>query len=34
MDFGGLIEIAPPSEVFAHPKNERTKLFLSKILTH
>jgi polar amino acid transport system ATP-binding protein len=34
MDFGELIEIAPPGEFFAHPKSERTKLFLSKILTH
>jgi len=34
MDFGELMEIAPPSEFFAHPKSERTKLFLSKILTH
>jgi polar amino acid transport system ATP-binding protein len=34
MDFGELIEIAPPEEFFAQPKSERTKLFLSKILTH
>ena len=34
MDFGELIEIAPPGEFFAHPRSERTKLFLSKILTH
>jgi len=34
MDFGELMEIAPPQEFFAHPKSERTKLFLSKILTH
>ncbi len=34
MDEGRLIEIAPPKEFFAHPKSERTKLFLSKILTH
>ena len=34
MDFGELIEIAPPAEFFSHPKSERTKLFLSKILTH
>jgi ABC-type polar amino acid transport system ATPase subunit len=34
VDFGELIEIAPPGEFFAHPKSERTKLFLSKILTH
>ncbi len=34
MDFGELTEIAPPGEFFSHPKSERTKLFLSKILTH
>jgi polar amino acid transport system ATP-binding protein len=34
MDFGELIEIAPPGEFFAQPKSERTKLFLSKILSH
>jgi ABC-type polar amino acid transport system ATPase subunit len=34
MDFGELIEIAPPKEFFSKPKSERTKLFLSKILTH
>jgi ABC-type polar amino acid transport system ATPase subunit len=34
MDFGELIETAPPGEFFAQPKSERTKLFLSKILTH
>jgi glutamate/aspartate transport system ATP-binding protein len=34
MDFGELIEIAPPGEFFSRPKSERTKLFLSKILTH
>jgi len=34
MDFGELIEIAPPNEFFSHPRSERTKLFLSKILTH
>jgi polar amino acid transport system ATP-binding protein len=34
MDFGELIEIAPPEEFFSKPKSERTKLFLSKILTH
>jgi polar amino acid transport system ATP-binding protein len=34
MDFGELIEIAPPEEFFAHPKSERSRLFLSKILTH
>jgi polar amino acid transport system ATP-binding protein len=34
MDYGELIEIAPPGEFFSRPKSERTKLFLSKILTH
>jgi polar amino acid transport system ATP-binding protein len=34
MDFGELIEIAPPDQFFSHPRSERTKLFLSKILTH
>jgi ABC-type polar amino acid transport system ATPase subunit len=34
MDQGELIETAPPHEFFANPKSDRTKLFLSKILTH
>ncbi len=34
MDEGRLIESARPEEFFRNPKNERTKLFLSKILTH
>jgi polar amino acid transport system ATP-binding protein len=34
MDFGELIEVAPPKEFFANPKSERTRLFLSKILSH
>jgi polar amino acid transport system ATP-binding protein len=34
MDEGSIIEIAPPSELFSNPQHERTKLFLSKILTH
>jgi polar amino acid transport system ATP-binding protein len=32
MDGGQIIEEAPPDELFSHPKEERTKLFLSKIL--
>ncbi len=32
MDAGQIIEQGPPSELFTHPKEERTKLFLSKIL--
>ncbi|HET9518548.1 MAG TPA: amino acid ABC transporter ATP-binding protein [Actinoplanes sp.] len=31
---GQLVEQAPPEEFFAHPKSERAKDFLSKILTH
>jgi polar amino acid transport system ATP-binding protein len=34
MDEGKIVEVASPEEFFANPKNERTKLFLSKILTH
>jgi len=34
MDEGQLIESAPPDEFFLRAKHERTKLFLSKILTH
>jgi ABC-type polar amino acid transport system ATPase subunit len=32
MDQGLLVEEGPPSEFFSHPKHERTKLFLSRIL--
>jgi general L-amino acid transport system ATP-binding protein len=32
MDFGEIVEAAPPEEFFSHPKHERTKLFLSQIL--
>jgi len=32
MDAGQIIEQGPPSELFTNPKEERTKLFLSKIL--
>ncbi len=34
MDEGSIIEIATPTELFSNPQHERTKLFLSKILTH
>jgi general L-amino acid transport system ATP-binding protein len=34
MDHGEIVEIAPPDEFFTDPKNERTKLFLSQILSH
>ena len=33
MDEGEIIEAAPPDIFFEQPKNERTKLFLSQILT-
>jgi general L-amino acid transport system ATP-binding protein len=31
---GRVIEKAPPGEFFAHPKEERTKAFLSRIVAH
>ncbi|UCF90537.1 MAG: amino acid ABC transporter ATP-binding protein [Desulfobacterales bacterium] len=34
MDEGQIVEIAPPHEFFTRPQSERTKLLLSKILTH
>ncbi len=34
MDDGEVIEAAPPDAFFASPKSERTKLFLSQILSH
>ena len=34
MDNGEIVESNPPGEFFDNPKNERTKLFLSQILTH
>lgn len=34
MDEGQIVEVAPPNEFFTNPKSKRTKLFLSKILTH
>jgi His/Glu/Gln/Arg/opine family amino acid ABC transporter permease subunit len=33
-DDGQIVEQAPPSEFFANPREERTKLFLNQILTH
>jgi len=33
-DDGQIVEEAPPEAFFAHPKEERTRLFLSQILTH
>ena len=34
MDEGEIVESNPPEAFFDNPKNERTKLFLSQILTH
>jgi general L-amino acid transport system ATP-binding protein len=34
MDRGEIVESNPPTEFFAHPKSDRTKLFLSQILGH
>ncbi len=34
MDEGRIIEEAPPETFFARPQSERTRLFLSKILSH
>ena len=34
MDHGQIVETAPPREFFTSPRNERTKLFLSQILSH
>jgi len=34
MDQGQIVESNSAAEFFAHPKNERTKDFLSKILAH
>ena len=34
MDEGVILEEAPPKEFFSNPKNERTRMFLSRILNH
>ena len=34
MDAGQIVEVAPPAEFFDHPRTERAKDFLSKVLTH
>jgi general L-amino acid transport system ATP-binding protein len=34
MDQGEIVERAPPTEFFANPRSERTRLFLSQILAH
>lgn len=33
-DEGQIVESGTPKEIFEHPKEDRTKLFLSQILTH
>ena len=34
MDKGEIVEEAPPTEFFENPRSERTKNFLSQILSH
>ncbi|OQP22674.1 polar amino acid ABC transporter ATP-binding protein, partial [Geobacillus zalihae] len=34
MDQGRILEEAPPEEFFAAPKEERARVFLSRILNH
>jgi ABC-type polar amino acid transport system ATPase subunit len=34
MDFGEIVEAGPPAEFFDNPKHQRTRLFLSQILSH
>ena len=34
MDAGRIVESAAPAEFFGNPRNERTRLFLSQILSH
>jgi aspartate/glutamate/glutamine transport system ATP-binding protein len=34
MDGGRILEDATPDQFFNHPKEERTRIFLSKILKH
>jgi general L-amino acid transport system ATP-binding protein len=34
MDQGEIVEQSPPAQFFANPESERTKLFLSQILSH
>ena len=34
MDQGCVVEMAAPKVLFSDPKHERTKLFLSKIISH
>jgi ABC-type polar amino acid transport system ATPase subunit len=32
MSDGGIVEVDEPEEIFANPKEERTRLFLSQVL--
>ena len=34
MDNGEIVEMKPPDEFFEHPESDRTKLFLSQIISH
>jgi len=34
MDAGSIVEAGPPSQIFGNPQEDRTKLFLSQILSH
>jgi general L-amino acid transport system ATP-binding protein len=34
MDRGEIVEMAPPKDFFANPRNERTQTFLNQILAH
>ena len=34
MDYGEIVEVAPPNDFFTAPKSDRTSLFLSQILSH
>lgn len=34
MDRGSIVETAPPEEFFGNPQHERTRSFLSQVLTH
>ena len=34
MDYGEIVEMKPPDEFFENPESDRTKLFLSQILSH
>jgi glutamate transport system ATP-binding protein len=34
MDGGQVVEVATPAEFFDHPRTDRARDFLSKVLTH